>query len=134
LPTVDGELCLADTVGILRQLGAALPVQRGPRMARTVRVDAVRAALHGQFRACRNAPGDSASRRPVVVEHGDSGGVERKTVPAGGFFLHPAGRELDVNLGGDLNTVCAILTVDQVEQAAQGSRVRSRRRCVPMTR
>jgi hypothetical protein len=91
-------------------------------MARTVRVDAVRAALPGDFRACRNAPGDPAFGGPFVVEHGDSSGVERKTVPAGGFFLHPAGRELDVHLGGDLNTVHANLRVDQVEQAAQGSR------------
>jgi AraC family transcriptional regulator len=123
-PAVDDELGLADTIGILRQ-----------PWVRPFRSSAGR-GWRGLYVSTQSEQPYQASFQPadthlvilhlggpVVVEHGDSGGVERKTVPAGGFFLHPAGRQLDVNLGGDLNTVHASLRVDQVEQAAQGSRV-----------
>jgi AraC family transcriptional regulator len=60
---------------------------------------------------------------PVIVEHGSGGSRERKIVPAGGFLLHPAGHDLDVALGGALNTIHANLADAQVDQAAEGSRV-----------
>jgi hypothetical protein len=124
LPTVDGEVGLADTIGILRQ-----PWVRPFRSSagRGWRGLYVSTQSEQPYQAIFE-PADTPLAilhlgGPVVVEHGDSGGVERKTMPAGGFFLHPAGPERDVHLGGDLNTVHANLTVDQFEQAAQGSRV-----------
>jgi AraC family transcriptional regulator len=60
---------------------------------------------------------------PVIVEHGSGGSRERKSIPAGGFFLHPAGHDLDVALGGDLNTIHANLADAQVDQAGDGNRV-----------
>jgi AraC family transcriptional regulator len=106
LPTVDGELGLADTIGILRQ----------PRV-RPFRSSAGR-GWRGLYVSTQSEQPYTANFEPaethlvilhlggpVVVEHRDSGGFERETVPAGCLFLHPAGRELDVNLGGDVNRV-----------------------------
>jgi AraC family transcriptional regulator len=43
-------------------------------------------------------------------------------VPAGGLFIHPAGRDLTVELGGDLSTVHLYLRDDLVQDAAGADR------------
>jgi AraC family transcriptional regulator len=43
-------------------------------------------------------------------------------VPAGGLFIHPAGRELTVELGGALSTVHLYVSDDVVQDAAGGDR------------
>src|SRR4051794_37127053 len=59
---------------------------------------------------------------PVTVRRGQ--GVLRRSrqVPAGGLFIHPAGRELTVELGGALSTVHLYLSDDLVQDAAGGDR------------
>jgi AraC family transcriptional regulator len=56
---------------------------------------------------------------PVQVRrgHGQALGAMRE-VPAGGLFLHPAGRELAVELGGQLDTVHLYLTDAALQEAA----------------
>lgn len=55
---------------------------------------------------------------PVTVRrgHGELGGPRR--VAPGGLFLHPASRDLTVELGGDLRTVHVYLTDDALQEAA----------------
>ncbi|MEV4349926.1 AraC family transcriptional regulator [Actinoplanes sp. NPDC049596] len=56
---------------------------------------------------------------PVVVRRGHLGLARERTVPPGGLFVHPAGKELTVELGGQLDTVHAYLT-DEMLRAAHG--------------
>jgi AraC family transcriptional regulator len=58
---------------------------------------------------------------PVTVRRGHLGLRSRRTVPPGGFFLHPAGKDLTVELGGRLDTVHVYLS-DAALQAAGGGR------------
>jgi len=53
---------------------------------------------------------------PVTVRRGRRGLTATRQVPPGGLFLHPAGTELDVELGGCLNTVHVYVS-DAVLQA-----------------
>jgi AraC family transcriptional regulator len=55
---------------------------------------------------------------PVTVRrgHGTLGSPQR--VPSGGLFLHPASRDLTVELGGKLRTVHVYLDDDAVQEAA----------------
>ncbi|MBM2617589.1 helix-turn-helix transcriptional regulator [Actinoplanes sp. LDG1-06] len=55
---------------------------------------------------------------PVTVRRGHLGLTSSRTVPPGGLFVHPAGKELTVELGGALDTVHAYLTDDLLCQAA----------------
>jgi AraC family transcriptional regulator len=59
---------------------------------------------------------------PVTVRRGQGRLSRSRTVPAGGLFIHPAGRDLTVELGGALNTVHLYLTDDVVQDAAGGNR------------
>src|SRR3954463_16137633 len=59
---------------------------------------------------------------PVTVRRGQGRLSRSRTVPAGGLFIHPAGRELTVELGGALSTVHLYLTDDLVQDAAGGDR------------
>jgi AraC family transcriptional regulator len=122
--TARAEIGLADTIGILRQ-----PWMRPTRSS----------AGHGWAGLYVSTQSEQPYRAsfepvrthlvvlhlggPVAVAHGSGGSRERKIVPAGGFFLHPAGRDLDVALDGALNTIHANLADAQVDQAAEGSRV-----------
>ncbi|WP_308120730.1 AraC family transcriptional regulator [Paractinoplanes bogorensis] len=54
---------------------------------------------------------------PVTVRRGHLGLTSSRTVPPGGLFVHPAGKELTVELGGALDTVHAYLT-DELLSAA----------------
>jgi AraC family transcriptional regulator len=55
---------------------------------------------------------------PVTVRRGRGRLSRSRQVPAGGLFIHPAGRDLTVELGGALSTVHLYLTDDVVQDAA----------------
>ncbi|MFD5573469.1 helix-turn-helix domain-containing protein [Streptomyces cadmiisoli] len=57
---------------------------------------------------------------PVTVCRGEGGAARSRTVPAGGLFLQPLGRELSVELGGSLDTVHAYLTDQALREANEG--------------
>ncbi len=59
---------------------------------------------------------------PVTVRRGQGKLSRSRQVPAGGLFIHPAGRDLTVELGGALSTVHLYLTDDVVQDAAGGDR------------
>jgi AraC family transcriptional regulator len=59
---------------------------------------------------------------PVTVRRGQGRLSRSRKVPAGGLFIHPAGRDLTVELGGPLNTVHLYLADDVVQDAADGDR------------
>src|SRR3954463_9164913 len=55
---------------------------------------------------------------PVTVRRGQGKLSRSRQVPAGGLFIHPAGRDLTVELGGALSTVHLYLSDDLVLDAA----------------
>ncbi|MGW0585525.1 AraC family transcriptional regulator, partial [Streptomyces sp. NPDC002920] len=55
---------------------------------------------------------------PVTVRRGRRGLGAQRRVPPGGLFLHPAGTELDVELGGHLSTVHFYLSDAALQSAA----------------
>ncbi|MFD7439234.1 helix-turn-helix domain-containing protein [Streptomyces sp. NPDC059861] len=57
---------------------------------------------------------------PVTVRRGEGSAARSRTVPAGGLFLQPVGRELSVELGGPLETVHAYLTDQALREANEG--------------
>ncbi|MEW1957156.1 AraC family transcriptional regulator [Kineococcus sp. NPDC059986] len=57
---------------------------------------------------------------PVRVSRGPAGRRRSRQVAAGGLFLHPAGRELTVELGSALRTVHLYLTAQALDEAAGG--------------
>ena len=59
---------------------------------------------------------------PVVVTHGHGPGAERKAIPTGGFFVHPAGHDLTVALDAPLETIHANLDDAVLAEAANGVR------------
>src|SRR4051794_3635744 len=59
---------------------------------------------------------------PVTVRRGQGKLSRSRQVPAGGLFIHPAGRDLTVELGGALSTVHLYLTDDVLQDAAGGGR------------
>ena len=60
---------------------------------------------------------------PVTVRRGHPELGRSRTVPAGGLFVHPAGKDLTVELGGELDTVHAYLTDDALREARDGDPV-----------
>ncbi|GAA5184716.1 AraC family transcriptional regulator [Rugosimonospora acidiphila] len=54
---------------------------------------------------------------PVPVRRGHLGLAQARTVPPGAFFVHPAGKDLDVGLGGELDTVHTYLTDGALQRA-----------------
>jgi AraC family transcriptional regulator len=60
---------------------------------------------------------------PVTVRRGHLGLTSGRTVPPGGFFLHPAGKDLAVELGGELDTVHAYVTDAALQEAHEGPAV-----------
>jgi AraC family transcriptional regulator len=54
---------------------------------------------------------------PVTVSRGRGRFTRSRRIPAGGLFLHPAGRSLEVELGGRLDTVHAYLTDRALQEA-----------------
>src|SRR4051794_41291078 len=59
---------------------------------------------------------------PVTVRRGQGVLSRSRQVPAGGLFIHPAGRDLTVELGGALSTVHLYLSNALVQDAAGGDR------------
>jgi AraC family transcriptional regulator len=59
---------------------------------------------------------------PVTVRRGQGRASRSREVPAGGLFLHPAGRDLTVELGGSLRTVHLYLSDEVLQDAAGGDR------------
>src|SRR3954463_16050915 len=59
---------------------------------------------------------------PVTVRRGQGKGIRSRRMPAGGLFIHPAGRDLTVELGGVLSTAHLYLSDDLVQDAAGGDR------------
>ncbi|AGZ43335.1 AraC family transcriptional regulator [Actinoplanes friuliensis] len=60
---------------------------------------------------------------PVTVRRGQAGLVSARTVGPGGFFVHPAGKDLTVELGGDLATVHVYLDDEALQAACDGPAV-----------
>jgi AraC family transcriptional regulator len=59
---------------------------------------------------------------PVTVRRGHGALTSARRIPAGGLFLHPAGSDLTVELGGALDTVHVYLADDQLQAAASADR------------
>ena len=59
---------------------------------------------------------------PVTVRRGQGKLTRARQVPAGGLFIHPAGRDLTVELGGALSTVHLYISDDLMQDAAGGDR------------
>ncbi|WNV77075.1 helix-turn-helix domain-containing protein [Geodermatophilus sp. DSM 44513] len=59
---------------------------------------------------------------PVVVRRGRGTASRAREVPAGGLFVHPAGRDLTVELGGPLHTVHLYLRDEVLQGAGDGER------------
>ena len=59
---------------------------------------------------------------PVTVRRGRRGLTSARQVPPGGLFLHPAATELDVELGGHLNTVHVYLADAALQASADEGR------------
>jgi AraC family transcriptional regulator len=59
---------------------------------------------------------------PVTVRRGHGKLSRSREVPAGGLFIQPAGRDLTVELSGDLNTVHLYLSDDALQDAGGADR------------
>lgn len=107
------ELGLRDTNGILSQ-----PWVRPRRSSAGLGWDRLFLSTQAEraYRACFDAAPTSTVilhlDGPVKVSRGHN---RPCTVPAGGLFVHPAGHDLTVELGGSLNTVHVYLTDDAFE-------------------
>jgi AraC family transcriptional regulator len=101
-----GELGLLDTNGILR-----LPWVRPDRTSAGLGWDRIYVSTQRErpYRATFD-PSDTHVlilhlNGPVTVRRGRATLTSSELMPAGGLFLHPAGRQLAVELGGPLDTV-----------------------------
>jgi AraC family transcriptional regulator len=118
---VSSELGLDDTTGILRQpwivperTSAGLGWERqylSVQRERPYRASFAAASTH-LIVLHRDGP--------VTVRRGQGKLSRSRQVPAGGLFIHPAGRDLTVELGGALSTVHLYLSDDVVQDAAGG--------------
>lgn len=119
-----GELTLLDTNGILRQ-----PWVRPDRTSTglgwsTMYVSTQREQPYrAGFAAAASHLVILHRSGPVTVRRGHLGLHESRTVPAGGFFVHPAGKDLTVELGGVLDTVHVYLSDDALQSAGDGQPV-----------
>jgi AraC family transcriptional regulator len=59
---------------------------------------------------------------PVTVRRGRGKATRSRKVPAGGLFIHPAGRDLTVELGGPLTTVHLYLSDEFLQDTVGGDR------------
>jgi AraC family transcriptional regulator len=120
---VPVELGLRDTNGILRQ-----PWIRPERTSRGLGWD--RLYLSTQHELPYQANFAAAGTHvlilhlsgPVTVRRGRRRLTAAGRIPAGGLFLHPAGRDLAVELGGELDTVHAYLPDAIVQEATETDR------------
>ncbi|MGW0995241.1 helix-turn-helix domain-containing protein [Streptomyces sp. NPDC002523] len=115
------ELGLADTVGMLKQPGV-----RTRRSSSGLGWD--RLYLSTQEEQPYRAAFEPAPTHllilhlsgPVTVGRGQGADRRTRTIPSGGLFLQPAGRALDVELGGPLETIHAYLADDALREANGG--------------
>jgi hypothetical protein len=68
---------------------------------------------------------------PVLVRRGHLGLTSSRTVPPGGFFVHPAGKDQTVELGGELDTVHVYLRGSALQEASEGPAVELVEELVP---
>jgi AraC family transcriptional regulator len=118
------ELTVGDTNGILRQ-----PWVRPERTSRGLGWERLYVSTQHE-RPYQASFGGAGSHLvilhldgPVTVRRGHLGLTRSRTIPAGGLFVHPAGKELTVELGGELETVHAYLTDDALREAHDGEPV-----------
>src|SRR3954453_134085 len=116
---VTGELRLEDTNGILRQ-----PWVQPERTSAGLGWDRQYLSVQRErpYRESFKAAGTHLVilhlDGPVTVRRGEGRLSRSRQVPAGGLFIHPAGRDLTVELGGALSTVHLYLTDDVLQDAA----------------
>jgi AraC family transcriptional regulator len=116
---VSSELGLDDTTGILRQ-----PWIQPERTSAGLGWDRQYLSVQREspYRESFEAAGTHLVilhlDGPVTVRRGQGKLSRSRQVPAGGLFIHPAGRDLTVELGGDLSTVHLYLHDDLLQDAA----------------
>jgi AraC family transcriptional regulator len=116
---VSSELGLLDTNGILRQ-----PWVQPERTSAGLGWDRQYLSVQRErpYRASFEAAGTHLVilhlDGPVTVRRGEGRQSRARAVPAGGLFVHPAGRDLTVELGGDLHTVHLYLSEEALQDAA----------------
>jgi len=119
-----GELSLLDTNGILRQ-----PWIRPERTSAGLGWPGVYVSTQREqpyqatFKGARSHLLILHLNGPVRVRRGHLGLTSSRTVPPGGFFVHPAGKDLAVELGGELDTVHVYLSDDFLQGAHDGPAV-----------
>jgi len=116
--TMATELGLPDTNGILRQ-----PWVHPDRTSVGLGWDRLYVSTqHEQPYRATFAPADTHLlilhlSGPVTVSRGRTRLTSSRRIPAGGLFLHPAGRDLTVELGGRLDTVHVYLADAALQEA-----------------
>ncbi|HEV7976426.1 AraC family transcriptional regulator [Amycolatopsis sp.] len=116
------ELSLRDTNGILRRGSTVRPMRSSAGLGWE------RLYVSAQSEQPYQASFDAAGTHvlilhldgPVRVVRGEGKAAKARRIPAGGLFLHPAGRELTVELGGRLDTIHAYLSDTLLQEAAGG--------------
>jgi AraC family transcriptional regulator len=114
------ELGLADTNGILRQPWIS-PARTSDGLGWEHIYVSTQAELpyQNEFAAARTHLVIVHLDGPVTVRRGHGRLSRSRLIPPGGLFLHPAGRDLTVQLGGNLRTIHAYLD-DAVIRASAG--------------
>jgi AraC family transcriptional regulator len=118
------ELTLADTNGILSQ-----PWVRPERTSHGLGWEQLYVSTQHElpYQASFNGAGSHLVilhlNGPVTVRRGHLGLTRSRTIPPGGLFVHPAGKDLTVELGGKLDTVHAYLTDVALQEAHEGGPV-----------
>ncbi|GGK59042.1 helix-turn-helix domain-containing protein [Streptomyces flaveus] len=117
------ELGLGDTNGIL-----ALPGVRPVRSSEGLGWDRLYVSTQRELPYRESFPGARSHLvilhldGPVTVRRGRRGLTAARQVPRGGLFLHPADTELDVELGGLLNTVHVYVSDAALQATADDGR------------
>ncbi|GHB82880.1 AraC family transcriptional regulator [Streptomyces umbrinus] len=117
------ELGLRDTNGIL-----ALPGVRQVRSSAGLGWDRLYVSTQRELPYRESFPGARSHLLilhldgPVTVRRGRRGLTAARQVPRGGLFLHPADTELDVELGGLLNTVHVYVSDAALQATADDGR------------
>ncbi|RLV50960.1 helix-turn-helix domain-containing protein [Nocardioides mangrovicus] len=117
--SVAQELSPDDTLGILDLPGVATErTSAGLGWERMLLSVQAEQPYHAAFGGVSNHLLILHLDGPVQVSRGTGTTRQTRTIGAGGMFLHPAGRELDVELGGRLRTLHMYLDETMVADAA----------------
>ena len=118
---MPAELGLQDTNGILRQPWVAPErTSAGLGWGRQFLSVQRERPYRGSFAAAHTHLVILHLDGPVTVRRGAGSRSRTRQVAAGGLFIHPAGRDLTVELGGDLTTVHLYLDDRTLRDAAGG--------------